>query len=180
MELANAENGWINTIDSKKPEIIEKARQIIKNTVYCTVATCSKDGFPWASPLLFVYDELWNIYWSSAITARHSQNIDRDRGRVAIALFNTSKEVGVVQGLFFEGTASEADPKQVESLIEMVFRRTGKQVNRTARDYLDDSPRRFYQFQPKEVWITGDRVPIGNQLVDTKIKLRLADLIEKQ
>lgn len=50
--------------------------------------------------------------------------------------------------------------------------------NRTAADYLGDSPRRCYQFQPAQVWINGTPEPIGNQLVDTKIQLDLASLLK--
>lgn len=57
MELANAANRWVNTIDSKAPEILAQARSIITHNLYCTLSTCSDDGYPWVSPVFFAYDE---------------------------------------------------------------------------------------------------------------------------
>ncbi|EAW36226.1 hypothetical protein [Lyngbya sp. PCC 8106] len=51
--------------------------------------------------------------------------------------------------------------------------RTKKANNKTAADYLGDSPRRFYQFTPQNVWVTGERILSNGQLVDTKIILNL-------
>jgi uncharacterized protein YhbP (UPF0306 family) len=177
MEPATAENGWINTLDSKHPEAIAKARQLLETTHYCTVSTCSPDGLPWVSPVFFVYDEHWNLYWSSAIAAKHSQNLYHNQGRVAIALFNSTLAEGTAQGLYFSGFAAEVNSDQVEPIMQRLFQRAGKQHSRTRKDYLEDSPRRIYQFRPLEVWVTGDRLPVGNQLVDTKIRLHLADVI---
>ncbi|MBW4651171.1 MAG: pyridoxamine 5'-phosphate oxidase family protein [Kastovskya adunca ATA6-11-RM4] len=180
MEPAAAENGWVNTIDSNNPEVIENARQIIENTLYCTLSTCSSEGFPWVSPVFFVPDHNWNLYWSSAVAAKHSQNIDHNNGRVAIAIFNSHVKEGTGKGLYFYGTASEVKPEQVASIMKLLFNRAGKQLHRTVEDYLLDSPRRIYQFRPTEAWISGDRLPIENQLVDIKIQLHLKDLIGAQ
>ncbi|MBW4561004.1 MAG: pyridoxamine 5'-phosphate oxidase family protein [Mojavia pulchra JT2-VF2] len=176
METANATNGWVNTIDCQNPEVIAKASRIITNNIYCTLSTCSADGYPWASPVFFAYDDNCNIYWSSAIVSKHSQNLDNNHGRVAIAIYNSSFSEGSVEGLYFCGTASELKPEETERVLKLLINRATKKHNRTAADYLNDSPRRIYQCQPQEAWVTGDRVAVANQLVDTKIQINLADL----
>lgn len=176
MEAATAVNGWVNTIDSKNPEVIAQARCIIANNLYCTLSTCSVDGYPWVSPLFFAYDDSWNIYWSSAITSQHSQNIYSNYGRAAIAIYNSKIEEGSPEGVYFEGTASELDQEYTEKVFQLLASRARKPLLKTAADYLNDSPRRIYQFQPQQVWITGSRILVGNQLVDTKIQLSLLDL----
>ncbi len=177
MEEPTAANGWINTIDSKNPIVIEKAHRIIANNLYCTLSTCSIDGFPWVSPVFFAYDESLNIYWSSATASKHSQNIYNNNGRVAIAIFDSSVCEGTGEGLYFYGTASELKPDLTEKVMKLLINRANKQLNRTAADYLNDSPRRIYQFQPQQAWITGSRLPIGNQLVDTKVEINMQDLL---
>lgn len=178
MSIASAENSWVNTADSHKPEVINAAGEILQNTLYCTLATCSPDGFPWASPVLFTYDAHWNLYWSSAIAARHSQNICWNRGRVAITIYSTSQSEGAGKGLYFQGISAEVAPDRVGVIMEQLFERArNDRPHRTAADYLAPSPRRIYGFQPDAAWITGERMAIGNQLVDTKIQLRLADLV---
>jgi nitroimidazol reductase NimA-like FMN-containing flavoprotein (pyridoxamine 5'-phosphate oxidase superfamily) len=56
MESANAANRWVNTIDAKNSEIIAQAKSIIAHNIYCTLSTCSHDGYPWVSPVFFAYD----------------------------------------------------------------------------------------------------------------------------
>ncbi|RUR73921.1 hypothetical protein PCC6912_54620 [Chlorogloeopsis fritschii PCC 6912] len=177
MEPASATNGWVNTIDSKNPEVIAKASRIIANNIYCTLSTCCADGSPWVSPLFFAYDDNLNIYWSSAIVSKHSQNI-YNNGRVAIAIFNSSVSEGTPEGLYLYGTASELKREETEKVMKLLVNRARRQVNRTIADYLDDSPRRIYQFQPQEVWVSGDRLPIDNSnvLVDTKTQVNLLEL----
>lgn len=80
-------------------------------------------------------------------------------------------------GLYFAGIASEIPPEQVQDTMLLLFERAGGgHPDRTAADYLGSSPRRIYGFQPEEAWITGERLPVGKQLVDTKIRLKLSEL----
>ena len=177
MEYATAANGWVNTIDSQNPFVIEKARRIIADNIYCTLSTCSSDGYPWVSPVFFAYDEHFSIYWASAVASKHSQNIYHNNGRVAIAIFNSNVLEGTGEGLYFYGTASELNHNHTEKAMKRLISRADKQLNRTPTDYLDDSPRRIYQFQPQQAWVTGSRLAFGNQLVDTTIQISLSDLL---
>ena len=60
---------------------------ILKNNVFCTVATVDDDGSPRATPVHFAFDET-NIYWLSKDNTVHSGNIARDR-RVFIVVFDS-------------------------------------------------------------------------------------------
>lgn len=60
---------------------------ILKNNIYCTVATASNAGEPWAAPVHFAYDTQ-NIYWVSQDSTVHSQNIEAN-GRVFITMFDS-------------------------------------------------------------------------------------------
>ena len=171
---ATEANQWVNTVDSDNPAVLQKAKNIVETNLYCSLSTCTPDGEPWISPVLFVYDENWNLYWSSAIISKHSQNIYSNGGKVAIAIYGSPIPEGTGQGLYFTGTAQEVENVEVaEQIIGWVSQRTGKPNPKTPADYLEDSPRRFYRFVPKEVWVTGERILSDGQLVDTKIVLNL-------
>ncbi len=177
MEPATALNGWISTIDSKNPEVIAKARHIIESNLYCVLSTCSPEGYPWVSPVFFACDESWSIYWCSAVASRHSQNIYSNNGRVAIAIFDSSVAAGTGKGVYFQGNASEIGANLAEKVFFLLAARSGKQPQTKAIDYLNSSQSRIYQFQPQEVWVSGERLAVGNsQLVDTKIPINLQDL----
>jgi uncharacterized protein YhbP (UPF0306 family) len=176
MEIASITNGWVNTIDSKKPEIIQQAGRIFTENIYCTLATCSIDSIPWASSLFFTFDNQINIYWSSAITSQHSQNIYSNSGRAALTIFDSSNSQSVVEGLYFSGIARELPSDDVETVCNLLDKRSIKPITRKAIDYLGDSPRRIYGFQPLLAWVTGERLAVGNQLVDTKVCVNLEEL----
>lgn len=178
MSIATAENGWVNTADGQTLEVITKARQILEGTIYASLSTCSPEGLPWASPVFFTYDSDWNLYWSSAMVAQHSQNLYANQGRGAIAIYSTDREEGQGQGLYLSGTAAEVEAGDVERVIPLLLKRAAKGQQRSPADYLAPSPRRLYQFQPQAVWITGERLALSETiLIDTKIQLDLASLL---
>ena len=41
---------------------VERAHKIIKKILHLTIATCSKDGAPWNSPVYSAFDEDYNFY----------------------------------------------------------------------------------------------------------------------
>ena len=53
----------------------ERAKEIISKIQYITVATYSKDGEPWNSPVYSAFDEQYNFYWASWVENQHSKNI---------------------------------------------------------------------------------------------------------
>jgi hypothetical protein len=176
MHLATSQNHWVNQPDRPDPDHFTRVEQILQTERFLTLATVDRSGFPWASPLLYGYDAGLTLYWSSAIASRHSVNLDQSQGRCAVTMFDSHASPGKIAGLFLTGYGELVPDDQVAQTMEHLLTRMDQRPNRTAADYLGDSPRRFYQFQPKEIWITGDREPVGNQLVDTKVLLDLAAL----
>jgi nitroimidazol reductase NimA-like FMN-containing flavoprotein (pyridoxamine 5'-phosphate oxidase superfamily) len=175
MAIATEANGWVST-----PEVdaaaIKTAQRLLAAGRYCTLSTCA-NGFPWASPLLYVYDASWRLYWSSAVAAQHSQNLAANQGRAAIAIYSTDAAQSQVEGLYLSGTARELPPEQVPHVLSLLRQRLGDSPPRCAADYLPPACRRFYQFQPASVWITGQRLAIGSVRVDTKVQISLAALV---
>ncbi len=178
MAKASPANRWVNTDDSQTPAILAKAQHILEHTIYGTLSTSSSDGVPWVSPLLLGYDADWNLYWSSAKSAQHSQNLYANQGRAAIAIYSTNRAVGQGQGLYLVGTATEVASADIKDALKVLLRRIPQGHHRTPADYRDPSPRRLYGFRPQTVWITGERIALSDTiLVDTKIQLDLPRLI---
>lgn len=175
---ATSSNQWVDSSNKSNPEAINKAKRILKSVIYCSLSTCSQDAFPWVSPVFYAYDDKLNLYWSSAIDALHSQNINRNYGRLAIAIYNSAAEEGTGEGLYLNGGAFPLKLKEAASAFEILQQRAGKILDRTAEDYVGDSPRRIYKFTPAEIWVTGERFPVGRQLVDTKIQIDINAIID--
>jgi hypothetical protein len=169
-QIACPENAWINTLEANQTEAIALAKEIISEQIYCTLSTCSVDGMPWGSPLLFVYDEAFNFYWSSAIAAQHSQNIYQNQGKSVLTIYDAAK----IKAVYLSGIATElTEQNQLEKVLQLFDLRAKRPTPRMVIDYLNESPRRMYQFVIKASWITGDRLMFQNQLMDTKIAIHL-------
>ena len=172
-QIATATNGWVNTIQSQDSEAIALAASLISEHIYCTLATASADGMPWSTPLFYVFDQELNLYWSSAIAAQHSQNLTQNNGKSMITLFGSQK----VKAVYFSGVSAElTDEPQLEAVLKLFDQRSKRPNPRLAKDYLGESCRRMYKFTTDKVWLTGDRLTVGEQLVDTKIQLNLDSL----
>jgi general stress protein 26 len=73
--------------------------RILKNIRYATIATASKDGKPWNSPVAFYMDHELNIYWSSDKNSQHSQNI-RANNEVFIVIYDSTVQEAEGEGVY--------------------------------------------------------------------------------
>src|SRR3954452_9503559 len=51
-------------------------QSILNEVLYVTIATVSKEGLPWNTPVFFARDHHSKIYWVSANESVHSKNIE--------------------------------------------------------------------------------------------------------
>ena len=133
---------------------------IIFKSSFMTLATADTDGLPWASPVEFACDEALRFYWSSVITARHSQNI-RGNPRVALAIYDSTQTPGVlgeVAGLYAEGSVEELGPSDLERVGPAIarwvsWRDAGRTTPRTQSEGRNapDTPWRVYRVQPTQI-----------------------------
>ncbi len=84
----------------------EIARKIIKDNIYMTIATADKSGEPWISPVVFGYDEDYNLYWMSDKNSKHSKLISQNN-KVAIVIFDSKAPEGTGDGVYTVGRAAE-------------------------------------------------------------------------
>lgn len=72
----------------------EKAKKIITSNLYMTIATVTKDGLPWNTPVYYAFDESYAFYWYSRKNTKHSQLI-AENSNVAVAIFDLSPIVKI-------------------------------------------------------------------------------------
>lgn len=156
---------------------IEKAKKIIAENIYMTIATAGKNSEPWISPVFFAYDDQYNLYWVSNKEARHSQNI-RENSRVAIVTFDTRSPEGEGDGVYFECEAHElVEEGEIVSAIEAYNQRATqdefrvKDIDAVSGENLW----RIYKAVPKKTSKLSDGEIINGQYVDKRIELNLND-----
>jgi nitroimidazol reductase NimA-like FMN-containing flavoprotein (pyridoxamine 5'-phosphate oxidase superfamily) len=150
---------------------IEKAKKIISDILYITIASVSKDGVPWNSPVYSAFDEQYNFYWVSPVTATHSENV-KGNPQVSIVIYDSTVPEGTGEGVYIQAKAHEInDEKEIEHALPYLYNRKNKPV-RPIASFTGGSPRRVYKAVPGKVWV-NDTVEVNGQPCDVRVEVKL-------
>jgi uncharacterized protein YhbP (UPF0306 family) len=87
---------------------VEKVKFVIDNNIHMIIATADDRGKPWISPVFFVHDEQYNLYWVSYKDALHSRNV-RVKAQVAIVIFGPVPPEGKIDAVYIDAEANELE-----------------------------------------------------------------------
>jgi nitroimidazol reductase NimA-like FMN-containing flavoprotein (pyridoxamine 5'-phosphate oxidase superfamily) len=149
-----------------------RAKEIVAQNIYLTMATSDSLGNPWVSPVYCAYDDNHNFYWTSKPDAQHSRNIKENGGKITFVIFDSRAREGTGEGVYFEGTAYEInDKKEIEAASQLCYSRKNKPP-KSVDNFVGASPRRMYKAVPSHVWMnTYEKV--DGYGVDAKIEVKL-------
>lgn len=144
-----------------------KAAEIIKNVLYITLATVTKDEQPWNSPLFSVFDNDLNFYWGSDKNSVHSENI-RNNNKVFCVIYDSTMAEGTGEGVYFSGKAYELS----ESEIEVICTPRNKTVKFKQNNIL-----KIYKVIPDKIWMNDDeKDENGHYVKDIKVEVPVNEL----
>lgn len=155
--------------------VVERAKQIIAENIYMTIATSSLDGKPWISPVAFCYDNNYDLFWVSNKNALHSSLI-RTNSRIAITIFDSHTEDGESDAVYFEAHASELENKaDIEYAIKVLDRRPKKDDLRIKQPDQATGSKvwRIYKAVPTIVHKLVEGEHIAGQYVDKHVRISL-------
>ena len=153
----------------------EKAKKIIEKILYITIATASKDGKPWNSPVYSAFDKNYNFFWASDQNGQHSKNIE-ENNRVFIVIYDSTVPEGTGKGVYIEAKAYKlTDEKELQHALECLDGRAGNKYH-TPKQFLGDMPRRVYKAIPEKIWMNADGDKNGNY-IDIRVEI---DIINKK
>lgn len=156
-------------------EYIEKAKKIISENIYMTIATATKDGSPWISPVFFAYDKNYNLFWVSNKDSLHS-NLIKDNPKVAIVIFNSQAPEGEGDGVYFESIVSILEDEiEIKQAMELLNKRVTKDEFRIKKigEVTSDGIWRIYRAAPTKISKLTKGEFINGQYVDRRIDIRL-------
>jgi hypothetical protein len=140
----------------------QRARRLIDENQNMVLATADPEGIPWISPVFFVPDENYNLYWTSEKTARHSENI-RCTGATAIVIFDA--EPGKpVDAVYMSCESDElTDPVEIHRAIAVLSRKPQpeKWSIDSVEDVSGDGPWRIYRARPTTIEVRASAVAGG-------------------
>lgn len=145
----------------------KKAAGILKKIIYITLATVSKDGQPWNSPLFSAFDKDLNFYWGSDFRSVHSTNI-RNNPKAFCVVYDSTMAEGTGEGVYLQGGAFELVER--EQLINCPSRPTP--IHFKSNEIL-----KIYKFVPEKIWMNDDeKDENGKYVKDLKVEIPIENL----
>ncbi len=151
---------------------IKKARKIISEILYITIATT--DGKqPWNSPVYSAFDTNYNFYWASNQNSQHSKNI-KNNTSIFIVIYDSTAPEGTGEGVYIQAKATMlTKEEEIFDALKILDERVGKDNERDAQKFLGSYPRRVYKAVPENFWINGDGSINGNY-IDIRMEVNLS------
>ena len=154
---------------------VKEAKQIISSNIYMTIASASKSGKPWVSPVFFAYDNRYNLYWVSNKDSKHSILLSKNHS-AAIVIFDSRALEGEGDGVYFETKVKELKEKgEIEKAMKILNERITKEEFRIKKidEVISKGVWRIYKAIPNNVFKLTEGEVIDGQYVDKKIKIKL-------
>lgn len=148
----------------------DKAKVVFNSVSYITIATVSRDGQPWNTPVAaFRFPNDYTLYWASWHDNQHSKNI-RANGKTFIAVYDsTPADSKPSAGVYILAEAKELTDEQEVMEAAKVFGDDPYNPS-DGMQYLGAKPRRIYKAIPQKLWMNGDSEVDGN-FVDIRVEV---------
>jgi len=96
---------------------VEKIYSLLKECNVMSLATCD-DNTPWAASVFFVADDVFNLYFISGQSSRHSQN-GATNSRIAVTINKDHSDWFTISGLQIEGSVSVSPVQERERVLAL-------------------------------------------------------------
>ncbi len=158
-------------------QLAQRARNIVQQILYVTVATVSVEGKPWNSPVYASFDDAGNFYWVSSPEAQHSQNVERN-GEAFLVVYNSTVPWATGEGVYIEaGVSALNDLDEIAEARRNLALRVGKPLDDQHAKYLEGGVRRVYRAVPKRVWMNHDEKDAQGEYIRTiRVEIPLRSL----
>lgn len=137
----------------------QRAKRLIDENLHMTIATRNSAGAPWCRRVFYAPDEAYDLYWISAKTARHSENI-RSNPSLSIMIYEISQQNDAA---YIAGQAVELrELGEVERAAEILRRRQppDRSVIDDPSALVGDGPRRIYRASAQTIEVRRE-LPAG-------------------
>src|SRR3989338_10068592 len=125
------------------------AKDILRSNIYCTLATASHFGLPWAAPIFYALDDNYNFYFISRPQALHSRHI-KINPHIALAVFDSHQPEGTGNGVQIAGKAYELNNSEITVALKWY---KSNFVPNNPEFFMKKTGYRFYKIVPEKFYI---------------------------
>lgn len=135
------------------------AKDIVKNNIYLTLATTSKDK-PWASPVYYDIDEHFNFYYISQLNSLHTKHILKNP-YVAFAIFDSRQKADTGNGVQGEGKVYLLKNNELEKAFK-IYR--SNYIPKTIDNFTKKTSYRFFKIVPEKLYILNPEAKVDKRV----------------
>jgi hypothetical protein len=146
----------------EKSERVAYAKQLIQRLNYLTLATSSREGQPWNSPVFGAYDDNGIFYWGSRIDAQHSQNIV-ENSRGFIVVYDSTIAPGHGEAVYAQVVCKELMKSEINQAIKLLHAKLGD-VYMNPADVQGTASRRLYKATTIHAWIKDPKRDVREEI----------------
>ena len=157
--------------ETKISELATKAKKVINDIIYITLATSNKNHEPWNSPVYCAFNTDYIFYWASWIGNQHSKNI-KENENVFVVIYDSTVPEGTGFGVYMKGKACQLKKTNIIEIIKslkLLYDRKKKKP-RKPQEFLGLFPRRIFKFVPDKIWVNSEGNMKGN-FIDARIDI---------
>ena len=125
------------------------AKDILRSNIYCTLATASHFGLPWAAPIFYALDDNYNFYFISRPQTLHSRHI-KINPHIALAVFDSHQPEGTGNGVQIAGKAYELKKSEIKTSLKWY---RSHFVPMQPEFFMTKTGYRFYKIVPEKFYI---------------------------
>ena len=118
--------------------------EVLRRQRIMTVATVRPDGYPQATTVNYIHDDLI-VYFATAAASQKADNIKLNN-KVSVAIVDQAEDFYKLRGLSMSGTAARVEERQrAEEFVSRLYRRLQQ-----ARQFVPEDPKELavYEFRP--------------------------------
>jgi general stress protein 26 len=153
-------------------DLNKRAKEIIEQIRYITIASVTENGMPWNSPVFAAYDEDYNFYFGTHTDSQKAKNI-KNNPNVFITIYDSTVPPGTGEGVYIKATVQQInDLDEIKRLLRDVL------MPRHDNHFWDiaaisgDGPVRLYKATPQKAWMNDDGQKNGHY-VDIRTEIQL-------
>ena len=152
-------------------DLSKRAKEIISQIEYITIATADKNGQPWNSPVYSAFDQDYYFYWGSHKDSQHSKNI-KANNKVFLVIYDSTVEAGKGEGVYVKALVEElTDIEEMRAAHKLIQDRRPNWYWRLEQ-FQGDTPIQLYKATPQQIWMNDEGESKGTY-VDVRSEVKL-------
>ncbi|WP_281646855.1 pyridoxamine 5'-phosphate oxidase family protein [Parendozoicomonas sp. Alg238-R29] len=146
--------------------------ELLKSNHYCVFSTANSRAEPWSTPLFYAFDEHWRLFWISASSGRHSQNL-AENPKASAVIYEPPGVSHEVSALYLSGMVSICQGEQLSYALGIYMKRTELGVSGRVEDYQENSPCRIFCLDTDEAFTLHEPEWEDNLLLDKRVAVEI-------